>query len=78
MVVLRNSTIAIQDSRDVATVFQGLFNLEDKIDQDKEHFYVMHVNARQQVNLVELVAIGTLNHAEIHPIRALPIVPQLS
>jgi DNA repair protein RadC len=27
----------------------------------------MHVNARQKINLVELVAIGTLNHAEIHP-----------
>jgi len=67
MVVLRNSTIEIRDARDVAKVFQDLLMLEDKIDRDKEHFYVMHVNARQQVNLVELVAIGTLNHAEIHP-----------
>jgi DNA repair protein RadC len=67
MVVLRNSTIEIRSPRDVARVFQDLLRLEDRIDQDKEHFYVMHVNARQQVNLVELVAIGTLNHAEIHP-----------
>jgi DNA repair protein RadC len=67
MVLSRNSTIEIRDSRDVATVFQDLLSLEDKIDQDKEHFYVMHVNARQQVHLVELVAIGTLNHAEVHP-----------
>jgi DNA repair protein RadC len=28
---------------------------------------VTHVNARQQVHLVDLVAIGTLNHAEVHP-----------
>jgi DNA repair protein RadC len=27
----------------------------------------MHVNPRQRINLVELVAIGTLNHAEVHP-----------
>jgi len=27
----------------------------------------MHINPRQRINLVELVAIGTLNHAEIHP-----------
>jgi DNA repair protein RadC len=67
MILIRNSTIEIRDSRVVATVFQDLLRLEDTIDQDKEHFYVMHVNARQQVNLVELVAIGTLNHAEIHP-----------
>jgi DNA repair protein RadC len=67
MVLTRNSTIAIRDSRDVATVFQDLLSLEDKIDRDKEHYYVMHVNARQQVHLVELVAIGTLNHATVHP-----------
>jgi DNA repair protein RadC len=67
MVVLRNSTIEIRDSRDVARVFHDLLNLEDTIDKDKEHFYVMHVNPRQHINLVELVAIGTLNHAEVHP-----------
>jgi DNA repair protein RadC len=67
MVVLRNSTIEIREARYVAKVFQDLLSLEDKIDQDKEHFYVMHVNPRRQINLVELVAIGTLDHAEIHP-----------
>ena len=67
MVVLRNSKIEIREARDVAKVFQDLLSLEDKIDRDKEHFYVMHVDARQQVNLVELVAIGTLTHAEVHP-----------
>jgi DNA repair protein RadC len=67
MVVLRNSKTIIREAADVAQVFQDLLNLEDQIDRDKEHFYVMHVNSRQQVNLVELVAIGTLNHAEIHP-----------
>jgi DNA repair protein RadC len=67
MVVLRNSTITIREAQDVAKVFQDLLTLEDTIDRDKEHFYVMHMNARQQINLVELVAIGTLNHAEIHP-----------
>jgi hypothetical protein len=60
MVVLRNSKITIGETQDVAKVFQDLLRLEDTIDQDKEHFYVMHVNARQQINLVELVAIGTL------------------
>ena len=67
MVVLRNSTIEIRDSRDVATVFQDVLALEDSIDRDKEHFYVMHVNARQQITLVELVAIGILNHSAVHP-----------
>ena len=67
MVLTRNSTLAIRNSRDVANVFQDLLSLEDKIDRDKEHFYVMHINARRQIKLVELVAIGTLNHAAVHP-----------
>jgi DNA repair protein RadC len=67
MVLSRNSTIEVRDSRDVATIFQDLLELEDIIDRDKEHYYVMHVNARQQVHLVELVAIGTLNHTTVHP-----------
>jgi DNA repair protein RadC len=67
MVILRNSTIEVRDARDVARVFQDLFKLEDRIDQDKEHFYVMHVNSRHKVNLVELVSVGTLNEAPFHP-----------
>jgi DNA repair protein RadC len=55
MVLLRNSTIKITDPQDVAKVFQDLLALEDTIDQDKEHFYVMHLNSRHQISLVELV-----------------------
>jgi DNA repair protein RadC len=67
MVVLRNSKTTIRDAADVAKVFQDLLNLEDKIDQDKEHFYVMHLDSHRRINLVELVAIGTLTSATIHP-----------
>jgi DNA repair protein RadC len=67
MVLLRHSTTEIRDSRDVAKVFQDLLTREDKIDQDKEHVYVMHLNTRHRINLVELVAIGTLTNTTLHP-----------
>jgi DNA repair protein RadC len=67
MVVLRHSKITIGKAADVAKVFQDLLNLEDRIDQDKEHFYVMHLDSHRRINLVELVAIGTLTDAKIHP-----------
>jgi DNA repair protein RadC len=67
MVLLRHSKIQIGKAADVAKVFQDLLNLEDRIDQDKEHFYVMHLDAHRRINLVELVAIGTLTDATIHP-----------
>jgi proteasome lid subunit RPN8/RPN11 len=67
MVALRNSKIEIGQAKDVAKVFQDLLNLEDSIDRDKEHFYVMHLDSHRRINLVELVAIGTLADANIHP-----------
>jgi DNA repair protein RadC len=67
MVVLRNSKTEIGEASDVAKVFQDLLRLEDQIDQDKEHFYVMHLDSHRRINLVELVAIGTLTDTNVHP-----------
>jgi DNA repair protein RadC len=67
MVLLRHSKIEIGHASDVAKVFQDLLALEDKIDRDKEHFYVCHLDSHQRINLVELVAIGTLTDTNIHP-----------
>jgi hypothetical protein len=44
MVLLRHSKIEIGQAADVAKVFQDLLALEDRIDQDKEHFYVCHLS----------------------------------
>jgi RadC-like JAB domain len=67
MTYLQDSEITIKDSKDVAKVFLDLLRLEDKIDQDKEHFYVMHLDIRSRVKLVELVSLGTLNSSLTHP-----------
>jgi DNA repair protein RadC len=67
MVVLRNTKIRINQAEDVAKVFQDLLRLEDTIDQDKEHVYVMHLDSHHRFNLVELVAIGTLTDTNLHP-----------
>jgi DNA repair protein RadC len=67
MILLQDSKIKIGDSQDVARIFQDLLKLEDAIDQEKEHYFVMHLDARQRINMVELVAVGILTHATIHP-----------
>jgi DNA repair protein RadC len=67
MVYLQNSKIQIENTPQVAKVFQDLLLLEDEIDQDKEHFYVMHLNVKSQVKMVELVQIGTLSSSLVHP-----------
>lgn len=67
MIYLKDSKIKIQSSKDVAKVFQDLLALEDSIDQEKEHYYVMHLDIRSQVKLVELVTIGILSSSLVHP-----------
>ena len=67
MTYLLDSKITITNSKDVAKVFVDLLSLEDKIDQDKEHFYVMHLDFRNRVNLGELVSLGTLDSSLVHP-----------
>jgi DNA repair protein RadC len=67
MTYLQNSKITIKDSKDVAKVFLDLLALEDKNDQDKEHFYVMHLNIRNRIEMVELVSLGTLTSSLVHP-----------
>jgi DNA repair protein RadC len=67
MTYLQNSKIEIKESQDVVRVFLDLLALEDAIDQDKEHFYVMHLNTRNRVKLVELVSLGTLTASLAHP-----------
>jgi DNA repair protein RadC len=67
MVYLQDSKIQVQGSEHVAKVFQDLLLLEDEIDREKEHFYVMHLDTRSRINLVELVSIGTLTASLVHP-----------
>ena len=67
MTYLQKSKITIKNSNHVARVFLDLLVLEDKIDQEKEYFYVMHLDTRSRVKLVELVSIGTLNASLVHP-----------
>jgi DNA repair protein RadC len=67
MLYLQDSKILVHGAEQIAGVFHGLLALEDPIDQAKEHFYVMHLDIRSRVNLVELVSLGNLNSSIVHP-----------
>jgi hypothetical protein len=67
MIYLKDSKIKIQNSTHIAKVFLNLLLSEDTIDQEKEHFYVMHLDIRSRINLVELVSLGTLTSSLVHP-----------
>ncbi len=67
MIYCKDSKIKVTSASDVAKVFQDILAVEDKIEQDKEHYYVMHLNIRNQVMMVELVTIGLLSNSLVHP-----------
>jgi DNA repair protein RadC len=66
MVYLKDSKIKVLSTEDVVKVFQDLLALEDQIEQEKEHYYVMHIDVKSQVKMVELVTVGTLNSSLAH------------
>lgn len=41
--------------------------IEDEVDRDKEHFWVVHLNARSTIKQMELVSMGTLTASLVHP-----------
>ena len=67
MIYLKDSKIQVNGAAEVAQVFQDILALEDKIEHEKEHYYVMHLNIRSQVMMVELVTVGTLTSSLVHP-----------
>jgi DNA repair protein RadC len=67
MVYLQDSKIEVKSADQMARVFQGLLLLEGAVDQAKEHFYVVHLDTRSRVNLVELVSIGSQSLSIVHP-----------
>jgi DNA repair protein RadC len=52
---------------DVADIFRGVLRCECKIDQDKEHLWVLAMDTRNIVKYMELVGLGTLNTTLVHP-----------
>jgi DNA repair protein RadC len=67
MIYLKDSKIKVGSAKESAKVFQDLLALEDKIEQEKEHFYVMVLDIRGRIKLVEVVFVGTLTSSLVHP-----------
>ena len=58
----RNFNKKIKAARDVVEYMEGRIP-----DETKEHLFVLHLNTKNQIMKAELVSVGTLNAALIHP-----------
>lgn len=53
--------------KQVAAIFQSILKNESKHDKAKEHFWALYLDSRNSIRRIELVSLGTLNAALVHP-----------
>ena len=54
-------------SKDVSEVLLSLLNLEQEHDREKEHFWVLGLNTKNVIQYADLVSLGSLSAAIVHP-----------
>jgi len=57
----------LSSSTAVGEHLKKILNKEDSISREREHFWVITLTAKNRVKFVELVSIGTINYAVVHP-----------
>lgn len=57
----------VGSSEVLAEVAYSILNRETEFDQDKEHFWVIGLNTKLVVKYADLVSLGTLDAALVHP-----------
>lgn len=61
--------IKVLNSEDVYKVMQQVLLRENKIDRDKEHFWVVCLSTSNQILLIELISLGTVNQTLVEPME---------
>jgi DNA repair protein RadC len=64
---LKSRKRKITGSSDVAPVFRAILETESDIDRNKEHFWAMGLDTKNQIQYLELVSLGLLNQSLVHP-----------
>jgi len=57
----------ITDPKAIRDVFCSIIKADHATDRDKEHFWSVGLNTRNNVKYIELVSLGTLQAALVHP-----------
>ena len=63
----KTKTKKMRCSEDVVEIFKTVLQAESELDQDKEHFWVMGLNTKNTIKFIELISLGSLSSAIVHP-----------
>lgn len=58
--------IRVLHSEDIFEIMQKVLKRESKLDKDKRHFWVIGLDIRSKVILIELVSLGTMAKKDLH------------
>lgn len=61
--------IKLLNSDDVYTVMQNVLLREEKIDQEKEHFWMIGLASNNRILYIELVSLGSVNATTVEPMN---------
>ncbi|MDP2672071.1 MAG: JAB domain-containing protein [Candidatus Daviesbacteria bacterium] len=67
MIVREKTKEKITKPNEIADIVKSVLQAENEIDRNKEHFWVIGMNAQNQLQYMELVSLGILNNAIVHP-----------
>jgi DNA repair protein RadC len=67
MIIRENTRQKISSAAEVTAVLSAILKTESEIDRDKEHLWVIGLNAKNAIKFIDLVSLGTLTNALIHP-----------
>ena len=67
MIIKGHKNKKISVAKDIANIFYAILNTLDSIDKDKEHFYVICLDSSNKIKLIDLVSVGLLDKAMVHP-----------
>jgi len=68
--------IKILNSDDIYRIMQSLLLREDKIDQNREHFWVIGLENNNRILFIELVSKGTINQTLVKPMEVFSLALQ--
>ncbi|MBL4650063.1 MAG: hypothetical protein JKY03_10055 [Aureispira sp.] len=68
--------IKILNSDDIYGIMQKILLREQKIDQNREHFWVIGLESNNRILFIELVSLGTVNQALVKPMEVFSLALQ--
>jgi DNA repair protein RadC len=61
--------IRVLNSDDIFGIMQRVLMREDKIDQNREHFWVIGLETNNRILFIELIGMGTVNRVIVEPME---------